>query len=99
MNKRAAGEDFYFLNKLAKVGRIDYIRETCVHPSARVSTRVPFGTGKRIERFLAGDAAKEYYLYDPQIFSILSGWLSLVHRMIDRDVDDILMEAKRIHPA
>jgi len=54
MNKREAGEDFYFLNKLAKIGSIDYIRDTCVFPSARSSSRVPFGTGKRIERFLSG---------------------------------------------
>ncbi|HOO90382.1 MAG TPA: hypothetical protein PLA74_06125, partial [Syntrophales bacterium] len=44
MNKRRAGEDFYFLDKLAKIGRVGRITATTVHPSARPSGRVPFGT-------------------------------------------------------
>lgn len=48
MNRRRAGEDFYFLNKLAKIGGINYIKETRVFPSARPSFRVPFGDGRRI---------------------------------------------------
>jgi hypothetical protein len=98
MNRREAGEDFYFLNKLAKVGPIDYTKETCVYPSARLSTRVPFGTGKRIERFLSGDCKEEYFLYDPRIFSILSDWLRLVHEMIFRSEQEILKQAEQIHP-
>jgi len=77
MNKREAGEDFYFLSKLAKIGKISYIKETCVYPSARPSTRVPFGTGSRVQRFLSGKG-QEYLLYDPQIFVILADWLELM---------------------
>ena len=98
MNKREAGEDFYFLNKLAKVGNIDYIKETCVYPSARSSSRVPFGTGKRIQRFLAGVCKEEYYLYDPQIFSILADWLQLMNNMFLGCEEDILMKTELIHP-
>lgn len=97
MNKREAGEDFYFLNKLAKIGKIDYIRETCVHPSARPSARVPFGTGKRIQRFLEGGCKEEYCLYDPRIFSILAGWLQLLDGLSGSE-DEILASAQRIHP-
>jgi glycosyltransferase involved in cell wall biosynthesis len=98
MNKREAGEDFYFLNKLAKVGKIDYIKETCVYPSARSSARVPFGTGKRIQRFLEGGCKEEYCLYDPRIFSILDGWLQLMNSMLFGCEDEILIEAELIHP-
>jgi hypothetical protein len=54
MPRRQAGEDFYLLQKLTKNfyitkrharGSIQTIAETCVYPSARISTRVPFGTG------------------------------------------------------
>lgn len=98
MNRRGAGEDFYFLNKLAKVGKINYIKETCVYPSSRLSTRVPFGTGKRVQRFLAGVCKEEYCLYDPQIFIILSDWLSLMNDMILGREDEILIKAALIHP-
>jgi hypothetical protein len=97
MNRREAGEDFYFLNKLAKIGGIDYIKETCVYPSARPSARVPFGTGKRIQRFLEGGSKDEYCLYDPRIFSILAAWLQLLDGMSGSE-DEILASAQRIHP-
>lgn len=51
MNNRQAGEDFYFLNKLAKLDGVRSIRSTTVYPSARSSTRVPFGTGKAIMKY------------------------------------------------
>jgi glycosyltransferase involved in cell wall biosynthesis len=98
MNKREAGEDFYFLSKLAKIGKIGYIKETCVYPSSRPSARVPFGTGKRIQRFLAGVQEDEYLLYDPYIFVILADWLQLMNDQFICGEDEILIKTKRIHP-
>lgn len=98
MNKREAGEDFYFLNKLAKVGNINYIKETCVYPSARPSSRVPFGTGKRIQRFLDGACPDEYCLYDPRIFAVLGDWLQLVAHTFFESGESILEKAELIHP-
>jgi len=98
MNRREAGEDFYFLNKLAKIGSIDYIRNTCVFPSARSSSRVPFGTGKAVERFLS-DRKKEYLLYDPRIFIIISQWLEFMNTAFLIREDEILIQANRINPA
>jgi len=98
MNRREAGEDFYFLNKLAKIGNIDYIRDTCVFPSARSSSRVPFGTGKAVERFLSGQK-QEYLLYDPQIFTIISQWLEFMNTAFLMHEDEILIQAHRINPA
>jgi hypothetical protein len=98
MNRREAGEDFYFLNKIAKIGNIGYIRNTCVYPSARPSLRVPFGTGKRIHRFLTG-GHEEYVLYNPRIFEILADWLSLMKQTFHRDEQDILRKAELIDPS
>ena len=50
MNRRQGGEDFYFLHKLTRLGPITEIRDTTVFPSARLSTRVPFGTGEGAHR-------------------------------------------------
>lgn len=48
MNKRKAGEDFYFLHKIIQLGKFGEISEAVVYPSARESERVPFGTGRSI---------------------------------------------------
>ena len=46
MNQRKAGEDFYFMNKVYPGGRCITIKQARVYPSARISDRVPFGTGR-----------------------------------------------------
>jgi Glycosyl transferase family group 2 len=76
MNKRKAGEDFYFLEKLAKAGQIHRIINATVFPSSRISERVPFGTGARIKRFVS-NTHNEYVLYSPKSFEILRKWLEL----------------------
>lgn len=55
MNRRQAGEDFYFLNKLTNLGRIVEISNAFVYPSARVSDRVPFGTGAAMNKWMSSD--------------------------------------------
>jgi len=55
MNRRQAGEDFYFLNKLTKLGKIIEINDAFVYPSARVSDRVPFGTGAAMNKWMNED--------------------------------------------
>lgn len=52
MNKRKAGEDFYFLQKVIPLGNFSEINNTVVYPSPRVSDRVPFGTGKAMGSWL-----------------------------------------------
>ncbi len=48
MNRRKAGEDFYFINKLIKGENFGEITTTKVIPSSRISDRVPFGTGRAL---------------------------------------------------
>lgn len=65
MNKRQAGEDFYFLQKLSILGAIGEINSTCVYPSSRISDRVPFGTGPEIEKIInAKDTAYPTYSFE-----------------------------------
>lgn len=62
MNRRKAGEDFYFLQHLAEQGTVGEILATTVHPSARLSDRVPFGTGPVLRKWMSGeeDLTKTY---------------------------------------
>ena len=62
MNRRQAGEDFYFLQNLAHQGTVGEINTTKVFPSARLSDRVPFGTGPILQKWINGeeDLTKTY---------------------------------------
>jgi len=86
MNKRNAGEDFYFLHKVISQGHFTELSECCVYPSDRESDRVPFGTGRamlqlkseddlKVEPFAAFEELKIFLknlekLYQGEIFSI-----------------------------
>jgi hypothetical protein len=96
MNRRIAAEDFHFLNKLAKIGNLGTVTSTTVSPSARISERVPFGTGRRMLRFMTR-GTDEYRLYDPRIFVILREWIRAMETDPDRDCEAILSEVRHIH--
>jgi hypothetical protein len=78
MNKRKAAEDFYFLEKLAKIYPIGELKSAYVYPSKRGSWRVPFGTGRSVDRYLS-NSRDEYLLYDPKSFIILKTWLEVFY--------------------
>ena len=88
MNKRKAGEDFYFLHKIIPLGDYGEINSTRVIPSARVSDRVPFGTGKAIQAWLEGHH-KHYFTYHPNIFKDLKIFLSEVDQLFRARPSDI----------
>jgi hypothetical protein len=46
--RRTAAEDFYFLNKLAKIAPVVTAASAPIRIAARISDRVPFGTGAAI---------------------------------------------------
>ena len=73
--KRNAAEDFYLLNKLAKVATITFLPTPELRLTARRSRRVPFGTGPALEKIcndLEVDASGSLYLsYHPQSFELL----------------------------
>jgi len=97
MNKRKAGEDFYFLEKLAKIDEIHKLDGATVFPSARISSRVPFGTGQRVKRF-TDQAQNEYLLYNSESFEILKNWLEIFQNSIFLSSNEYLKAAKSIHP-
>jgi glycosyltransferase involved in cell wall biosynthesis len=74
MNKRKAGEDFYFIHKLIKQGRFSECNTTTVFPSPRVSDRVPFGTGRAMTQMLSKEALS-FLTYDPESFRIVKAFV------------------------
>jgi hypothetical protein len=79
--RREAGEDFYLLKKLAKVGSVldPGIGADCdpVEIEARKSDRVPFGTGAAVIKITdLQDPVRDFRFYDPAVFELLRLWLS-----------------------
>lgn len=77
MNRRKAGEDFYFLMKYIVDGKLSECKTTTVYPSPRPADHVPFGTGKAIIKWLEGER-KIYPAYDPRIFDLLKSFIDQV---------------------
>jgi len=80
MNKRQAGEDFYFLQKIMKLGGFTELNSTAVFPSSRLSNRVPFGTGKVMIDSVNADG-DPYLTYSPKTFSDLRSIASNVEAL------------------
>lgn len=75
MTRRKAGEDFYFLTNLTQSGKVGEITETTVHPSARISDRVPFGTGIAMKQWMC-EQDDLNFTYDIQAFCDLKDFFS-----------------------
>ncbi len=77
MNRRSAGEDFYFIQKLLPAGGFFNLTSTTVYPSPRVSARVPFGTGPVMSRLTESPDAG-LLSYNPEAFRELRQFFSMV---------------------
>jgi hypothetical protein len=98
MNRRLAGEDFYFLQQLAKTGGVAWVEGTLVQPSARLSRRVPFGTGPSLASQL--EKGPQSVRSPPAgAFRVLADWLK---RAVEAGPGtaglDLLAEAGAIDP-
>ena len=81
MNRRQAGEDFYFIQKMISAGGYFSLNTTTVYPSSRTSFRVPFGTGTVMAK-LCKESDAQFMTYNPAAFEdlrTLFGMLNLLY--------------------
>jgi hypothetical protein len=97
MNRRLAGEDFYFLQQVHKTSGVAPLSGTVVHPSPRSSHRVPFGTGRAVGDMLA-EGNERLLFYQPVVFSIVGEWLACVAENSEADAAELHRRAARISP-
>jgi hypothetical protein len=70
--RRRAGEDFYLLDKLVKLGAVERLVGPMISLQSRLSSRVPFGTGPGVQRLLDLEAGPDgLLLYPPRCFEVL----------------------------
>jgi len=87
MNKRKAGEDFYFLQKMMALGNFTELKTTVIYPSPRVSDRVPFGTGRAMQNYLSNEQ-KNYTTYSMESFLDLKQFVE----QLDNLYNNIILE-------
>lgn len=97
MNRRKAGEDFYFLHKVIDQGDFSEINTLTVVPAARVSDRVPFGTGKAMADFFE-DPEHLYQQYPLQAFDCLKAWVDCLPALYTAQVALDTPEVQRLDP-
>jgi hypothetical protein len=76
--RRNAAEDFYLFNKLAKIAPVTVLTEPVVELTARLSDRVPFGTGPALRRM--AEDSEAYLSYAPEVFTLLAETLASLHQ-------------------
>jgi len=77
--RKNAAEDFYVLDKLAKVGSIARLSGSPLLLEGRISDRVPFGTGKALADLISKKKALSgFKLYHPAVFGHLAAWLRVL---------------------
>ena len=74
--RRAAGEDFYILNKLRKPGPVLILEQPVIALAMRASQRTPYGTGPAALALADKLATEPAIFYHPQLFVYLR---SLLH--------------------
>jgi hypothetical protein len=95
--RRDAAEDFYLLNKLAKVGPVTRVRARPIRITSRRSSRVPFGTGRKVTD-LTAPSATPLGFYDPRVFAALGRWHELLRAIADWGGTDV-PRARRLESA
>ena len=79
--KRAAGEDFYLLNKLAKTGSILTVEKPHINLLCRQSDRVPFGTGPAVSKIIQQNDYCNIPFYPPVLFHYLKAFNQLLKQL------------------
>lgn len=103
MNTRQAGEDFYFLQKFIEVDSLQEVKNTTVYPSARISDRVPFGTGRAMSQLMAANS--EWMTADFKVFRLIKTLLQqtdelrkLLSQTIKAEMSEDAMLKLKLHP-
>jgi hypothetical protein len=88
MGKQQSGEDFYFLQKVFPLGKTRFIDTTCVYPAARISDRVPFGTGPALRKMVAENQLSKLS-YQAEAFRTLKLFFNRVDCFFKKPVEEI----------
>ena len=98
MNRRKAGEDFYFLHKLILLDHYGNINEATVYPASRLSDRVPFGTGAALKKWMGG-SEELYTTYALEAFRNLKPLFDCASDFYSMGITELENHFKILSPA
>lgn len=84
ISPKQSGEDFYFLQKLAKLGPLIHGTGASVYPGVRPSTRVLFGTGPALAAGF-GRMRSQYPLFESALFDAIAATTTRFGTLYDGD--------------
>lgn len=94
MTPKLSGEDFYFLQKIVKTGRLIHWNSEIVYPATRLSDRVFFGTGPALIKGIDGDWSS-YPVYSYRLFDKIAATYKLFGELykgnMETPLDDFLI--------
>jgi len=93
---KKSGEDFYFLQKLTKYGRVIKYNTEKVYPAARYSDRVFFGTGPALIKGSTGNW-DSYPLYHFSLFDHIKKTIDLYPAMFEKTFETPLTAYLNMH--
>ncbi len=86
LSPKMSGEDFYFIQKLRKAGPVIVDCDAVIHPAARFSDRVYFGTGPAMIRGRGGNW-DSYPVYPMTAFDRVKKTYDLFEKLLVFDVE------------
>ena len=90
-----AGEDFYTMQQIRKIGIISSWLDNTIYPAARISDRVVFGTGPAIGMNLENQI-KKYPFYPTYLFKKIESYYQILE--YSNSIDEIIKNLKDIIP-
>ena len=95
--KRNSGEDFYFLNKIRKIGKIQSDQEIKIYLRGRLSERTPIGTGQGTTRILNELRQGKAVLFEnPECFRQLRLVIEMIERLALHQEQEIVFPNKEV---
>ena len=95
--KRDSGEDFYFLNKMRKIGKIQSDGEIKIFLTGRLSQRTPIGTGQGTRKILNELRQGKTVLFEnPDCFRQLRLVIEMIERLALHQEKEIVFPNKKI---
>lgn len=95
ISPKHSGEDFYFIQRMQKVGRLSNYNDVKVYPQARFSDRVNFGTGPAMIKGDSGDWTS-YPFYLPSLFAKVQETYQMFEHLFEEDVQTPMSDFLRI---
>ncbi len=96
IGRQQAGEDFYFLQKVFQLEKTVELLETFVYPEARLSDRIPFGTGPALEKIITSSDGI-LRVYSLESFKVLKSFLDLRLQFFKQSDDEVQSLIKGLH--